>query len=554
MTRGFHRTAAAAVVVTALLGLGSVQPPPAAVPGIDVLGYDVELSLERSEAFFQGRVSIRFALQEPRPSELPLDLSGLEIEWVRIDGADTRFRRDRGTLRIPIPPSAEVGDELAVEILYGGSPVDGLILRNNVHGVLSAFVDNWPDRARYWLPSIDHPSDKATVRFTVHAPSAWSVVANGRMVGEPTPTDSAALGGAGGRRTWRWESAVPVSTYNMVVGASEFAIRSVGTAACGRAPATLRDDGCVDVSYWAYPADTSFAAELFARAPQMVDFFADLIGPFPFEKLANVQSATRFGGMENASAIFYSEEKIARGTMAEGTVSHEIAHQWFGDSVTEAEWSHLWLSEGFATYFGALFFEYADGTDEFRRRMEESRRTYVSSDDVGQPILRSESDLMDLLNRNNYEKGGWVLHMLRGILGDEDFFTGIREYFRRHAGDVVLTADFRRTMEEVSGQDLEWFFSQWVHEPGYPRIAISTEWFPGSSELEIRIRQEQRESWPTFRFAADVEFDLPGGSLRRSVEVRDRDQTVRVALPQAPTAVTFDPDGWILREIIGDGW
>lgn len=552
MTGGLRRTAVAGVVA-ATLGLGGEPAPPAGVPGIDVLDYDVELSLELSGAFFQGRVSIRLAVQDPRPSELPLDLSGLEVEWVRVDGADTPFRRDGGTLRVPLPRSVEVGDELVVEVLYGGSPVDGLILRENVHGVRSAFVDNWPDRARFWLPSIDHPSDKATIRFTVHAPSAWSVVANGRMVGEPSPTDAGALGGARGRRTWRWESGVPVSTYNMVVGASEFAIRSVGTAACGRAPATARDDGCVDVSYWVYPADTSFAAELFARAPQMVDFFADLIGPFPFEKLANVQSATRFGGMENASAIFYSEEAIARGTMAEGTVSHEIAHQWFGDSVTEAEWSHLWLSEGFATYFGALFFEEADGTDDFRRRMEESRRRYISSDDVGQPIVRAESNLMDLLNRNNYQKGGWVLHMLRGVLGDEDFFRGVREYYGRYAGDVILTADFQRTMEEVSGQDLEWFFRQWVREPGYPRIAISTEWFAASGELEIRILQEQRDSWPTFRFAVDVEFELPGRTLRRSVDVRDRDHTVRLTLPQAPTGITFDPDGWILKEIIGDG-
>ncbi|GMR14308.1 MAG: M1 family metallopeptidase [Gemmatimonadota bacterium] len=552
MTGGIRRTAAAAAV-TALMGLGSVPPPPAAVLGIDVLAYDVELSLEHSESFFQGRVSIRLALQDPRPEELPLDLSGLEVESVRIDGTDTPFRRNGGTLSVAIPPSAEVGEELVVEVLYGGSPIDGLILRNNARGVRSAFVDNWPDRARLWLPSIDHPSDKATVGFTVHAPSAWSVVANGRMVGTPSPTDSEALGGAGDRRTWRWETGVPVSTYNMVIGASEFAIRSVGTAACGRAPATVRDDGCVDVSYWVYPADTSFAEELFARAPEMVDFFAELIGPFPFEKLANVQSATRFGGMENASAIFYSEEAIARGTMAEGTVSHEIAHQWFGDSVTEAEWSNLWLSEGFATYFGALFFEYADGSDEFRRRMEESRRTYVSSDDVGQPIVRAENNLMDLLNRNNYQKGAWVLHMLRSVLGDEDFFAGIREYFGRHAGDVILTADFQRAMEDVSGQDLEWFFRQWVYEPGYPRLAISTAWIPGTGELEIRIRQEQPQSWPTFRFAADVEFELPGRLLRASVDVRDRDQTVRITLPQGPTGITFDPDGWILKEIIGDG-
>ena len=541
-----------AAVMATMLGLEGLPAPPPA-QGIDVLSYDIELSLERSALSFRGRVTIRFALRDPRPSELSLDLSGLDIERVRFGAVDAPFRRDGDKLRITLPSNARVTDGLAVEVLYSGTPSDGLILRDNVHGSRAAFVDNWPNRARFWLPSVDHPSDKATVRFNVHAPAAWSVVANGSMVDEPRPTASDALGGAGGRRTWRWESNVPISTYNMVVGATEFVIRSVGTAGCGSSPAAARSDGCVDVSYWVYPADTAFAAELFGRAPQMVDFFTDLVGPFPFEKLANVQSATRFGGMENASAIFYSERAIADGTMAEGTVSHEIAHQWFGDSVTEAEWSHLWLSEGFATYFGALFFEEKDGVDDFRRRMEESRLTYVSSDVVDRPIVRTEANLMDLLNRNNYQKGGWVLHMLRGELGDEVFFDGIREYFRRYAGGVILTADFQRTMEAVSGVDLDEFFRQWVFEPGYPRLTVTTEWLAESGEIEIRIRQEQRESWPTFHLSADMEFDLSGRFVTAWLDIRERDQTLRIPLPRAPAGVTFDPDGWILKEIVPNG-
>ncbi len=549
--RAGTRWATLIVLAPAVAGLGSAPPAEPTAPGIDVLSYHVELSLQESETSFLGRVLIGIALEEPLPRELRLDLVGLRVDEVRIDGSEVPFRRDPERLVITLPEEAGAGDELGVEVHYRGSPRDGLILRRNVRGTSAAFVDNWPNRARFWLPSVDHPSDKATIRFTVHAPSAWSVVANGRMIGEPRATAPESLGGAGDRRTWEWESLVPLSTYNMVVGATEFVVRSVGTAACGRAPASARADGCVDVSYWAYPADTAFSAELFARAPQMVDFFAELVGPFPFEKLANVQSATQFGGMENASAIFYSEDGIAQRAMSEGTVSHEIAHQWFGDAVTEAEWSHLWLSEGFATYFGALFFEEVDGVANFRRRMEENRRAYVSSSVVGQPIVRGEDDLMDLLNDNNYEKGGWVLHMLRGLLGDETFFSGIREYFGRHAGDVILSEDFQRVMEEVSGRDLGWFFRQWIHEPGYPRIAFSTEWFPDLRELEVRIRQEQRASWPIFRFTADIELDLPDGPQRRSVDVREREQTFRFSLPGPPRGAMFDPDGWLLKEVVG---
>jgi aminopeptidase N len=290
----------------------------------------------------------------------------------------------------------------------------------------------------------------------------------------------------------------------------------------------------------------------FRRAAQMVDHFTDLIGPFPFEKLANVQSATRFGGMENASAIFYSEQGIASGRNIEGTVSHEIAHQWFGDAVTEASWHHLWLSEGFATYFGAQFFEAADGVEAFRERMEQSRRRVVSSEDVERPIHDPEvTDLFALLNDNNYPKGGWVLHMLRGIVGDDAFFAGIREYYRRNLHSAVLTEDFRDVMEEASGRDLDWFFQQWIYEPGYPTFETEQRWAPSgpgsAGTLELTVRQVQRAEWPTYRVPMEILVVSGGENLRRSIEVTEREQTFRFEnLPSEPMEVLLDPDGWVL--------
>jgi aminopeptidase N len=518
--------------------------------GVDVEHYDIELGLGADEGWIEGRATIDFTTTVDQAT-LPLDFSGLEVLDVEVSPGGARAELADGVLRLELPDPA--GSSLVASIHYRGVPDDGLILRDNVHGEPSAFADNWPNRARFWFPSVDHPSDKATVRFTVHAPTEWKVVANGREVGEPTPTRPGAMGPEGDRRTWVWEETVPISTYNMVIGAADLEAVPVGLAACGLAPTSPRDDGCVEVTYWVYPEDVDRAAPSFQRAAQMVDYFSETFGPFPYEKLANVQSATRFGGMENASAIFYSEQAIASGRNIERTVSHEIVHQWFGDSVTEADWHHLWLSEGFATYFGAQFFEVADGLETFRRIMEEERIELIQSGDARRAIYSPEErNLFALLDQNNYEKGAWVLHMLRGIMGDEAFFGGIREYYRRHLDSVALTEDFQAVMEEAHGDDLEWFFEQWIYEPGYPVFDVETDFAAapaGGGSLTVTVRQTQNRSWPAFRVATELLVVQEGQELRFPVLMEGRETVTRVELPgtAAPQRVVLDPDGWVLK-------
>ena len=530
------------------------EPPPVeagapAAPGEyeiapDVLHYEIELSLGAPE--IEGRATL--TVRPNGADELPLDLVGLGVRSVHVDGNPSTFAYIEGKLIVRLDSAR---DTVLVAVAYHGTPDDGLIIRPNVHGFPTAFVDNWPNRTRFWLPSVDHPADKATAGFTVHAPNGWQVVANGAQIAEPSATDD-------GKTTWRWATRVPHPTYTLVAGAAEFAIESLGRAACGAAPASVEPDGCIDVSYWVYPQDTAFAREVFRRAPEMVDYFTATVGPYPFEKLANVQSATRFGGMENSSAIFYSEEAIASGRLGEGTVSHEIAHQWFGDSATEADWNHLWLSEGFATYFGALFFEAKDGVEEFRQRMERSRQGYVGSDDAQRPIVDPDGadNLFDLLNRNNYAKGGWVLHMLRGLLGDETFFRSIRSYYAQYAYGTVLTADLQRVFEADAGRPLDWFFEQWVHQPGHPVLEHRWETSEDGAELILTVAQTQSPDWPTFRFPLDVEIvgstsadgaATTGNTRRERVELRQRTQTFRFPVDAPPEAVVLDPDGWLLK-------
>lgn len=515
---------------------------------LDVLHYDLDIALpDPGETAIHATATLTLRPTRAGVTEAVLDFTGLAVREVTRDGQVVDARLADGRLSVPLPDGASPADTFSVVIAYEGVPDDGLIVRDNVHGRPSVFADNWPNRARFWFPAVDHPSDKATASFTVHAPASWAVVANGALVGEPEPDGM-------GRRTWHWATDVAVSAYNLVVGGAEMEVVPVGLAACGRAPASPREDGCVEVSAWLFREDTAQARTSFGRAAEMVDFFSALIGPYQYEKLAHVQSATRFGGMENASAIFYTEQGLASGQDMEGTVSHETAHQWFGDAVTEADWPELWLSEGFATYFGHLFFEHADGRDALTEAMEQDRKNVVSSNVIGQAVIdRDEQNLFALLNANNYPKGGWVLHMLRGMVGDDAFFRGIRAYYALHEGKNVTSGDLRAAMELASGMDLEWFFTQWLEEPGYPALRTEWSWDQEAGVVDVTVIQTQDGSWPTFRLPVDVEIGGPDGqSVRHRVEVRQRTQVFRIPVDFEPAGVVLDPDGWVLKGDAGE--
>lgn len=552
--RSFIKT----VLLFSIFGLQGQEPEPIEAgvaphpggyaPGVNALHYDVEIGIGEKTDWIEGLVKLNVFIEEDSPL-LPLDFTGLEINFIAIKGKKVKYEHQKGVIQIPLQ-SYQKGDTVAVEIFYEGKPDDGLIIGKNVHGAQTAFVDNWPNRTRFWLPSIDHPSDKATVNYTVHAPVEWEVIANGYQTNRPVETPQNAIGPKEDRLTWEWEVTVPISPYNMVIGAADMEIRTVGLAACGEAPASHREDGCVEVTYWVYPEDVEKAGASFRRAAEMVDYFTKTIGPFPFEKLANVQSSTRYGGMENASAIFYSENAIAKGRNIEGTVSHEIAHQWFGDAVTESNWHHLWLSEGFATYFGALFFEHADGVDDFKKRMEGSRKRVIKSKVTNKPVIDpDEKDLFKLLNSNNYPKGGWVLHMLRGIQGDELFFKGIQNYYRRFIHSAVLTEDFQKVMEETSGQGLNWFFQQWIYMPGYPILSLEENWESNDGTngiMKIRILQTQKSAWPVFKIPTEICWE----NDCRSIEINRRENEFQFDFDKKPNKPpVIDPKGWVLKDI-----
>jgi len=495
-------------------------------PAIDAIHYRLHLTINDSSEEIQARAEILFEFKSDGVKTIPLDLAGLSVDRITENKRETTFTRTDGKLTIALSGDYRRGERCWLEIEYHGRPSDGLIMGKNKFGDFSVFADNWPNRAHYWFPSIDHPYDKATVEFFVTAPTHWGVIANGKLI-EKTNLQN-------GNELSHWSEAKPIPTYCMVIGATEFSIINVGAAE--------RYGDNVELSYYLFPKDREKGLKGYGRLKQITEFFSDLVGPFPYEKLALVQSSTRYGGMENSSNIF-----LAQNGFSEDTNAHEVAHQWFGDSVTESDWHHLWLSEGFATYFGHLFFERADGRDRFVTLLSKDKEAYLK-DYSGDPrpiYDPSITDLMKLLNKNNYEKGGWVLHMLRHLMGDETFFAGIRDYYETYRDRNALTDDFRKVMEFHYGQPLDWFFKQWIFEPGYPIYDASWNWNETAKELTLRVTQKQS---PTiFRMPLDIEFKVGNKSQREVIQVGQQEQTFSFKLDAKPQDVAIDPDEWVLK-------
>jgi len=524
-------------------------------PTFDIVDYDLTITLPDAGSTIDGVAVITLKRlvrggQANQADTLALDLLDLRVKSVQVGGRGVVFTHTAGVIHIPLGGAP---DSVRVTVTYTGAVKDGLIISTDSAGRWMAFGDNWPNRARHWIPSVDHPSDKATVTWTVIAPSELKVVANGTLVEEAAvPQKEDPDGHAGApiamRRT-KWRESRPIPTYLMVIAAAPLVEYPLGRTACG-----LGDDrGCVPQTVYTLPGQTKSVPGFFAEVDSMVTFFARKFGPFPYEKLAHLQSLTRFGGMENASAIFYSDRAFRTTGVDYGTIAHETAHQWFGDAVTEREWPHIWLSEGFATYLAALYTQQSRGNAAFRDEMSRIRLAILDAPVVAQrPVIDTiETTLMALLNRNSYEKGSFVLHMLREELGDAPFFKGARDYQDKFRHSTALTDDLRAAMEAAAGKDLKPFFTQWLTRPGFPEIECVWKYNPAGGQLVLTVTQSGK--FGNFAFPLTVEYTDAAGVAHRSRFVipaqRETVFTVGAGLRAAPSKMRVDPDVAVLARI-----
>ncbi len=528
---------ATCVVLGTSLSCAQPAPGPAArpQPGIDVQDYDFHLTLSDTTDRIEGRARVRVNVTSDTLSAIRLDLvgppgsseeTGMRVSAVRADGDSVAYTHTNDILHVP-PNGLSANRTYTLSVDYAGVPADGLIIGTNRHGDRTFFGDNWPNRARHWLPVVDHLADKATVEFRVTAPAKYEVVSNGALVSDSTSGDV---------RVTHWRSDVPLPPKVMIIGVADFVVDTVATV------------GGVPVQSWVYPEDRGPGFKDLGQAPPILQFFAENLGPYPYEKLANVQSATRYGGMENAAAIFYSEQAVADGEDDTPLLAHEIAHQWYGNTVTEADWPHLWLSEGFATYLTGLYLEHARGESAFTTYMSEARMRVVRFHE-GKPntplVDTTYSDPNELLNTNPYQKGAWVLHMLRHEVGIDTFWAGLQAYYDRYRNQNASTHDFRRVMEDVSGLDLQAFFDQWTRRAGHPVIDGSWRYDAEANECVLSLRQTQEEA--PFRVPVDVQVSAET-TRTTTVFMDGRTMEARIDCSAAPSAVTLDPNTRLLGE------
>jgi aminopeptidase N len=497
---------------------------------IDVRHYDFHLEVNDSTNIIYGQASLTIFFKKSIPS-FAIDLAtkdnsgkGMTVSEVSVSGLKLQYTHVNGKLKINLPSAAKANSTLVFRFVYKGEPIDGLIIGTNKYGDRGFFGDNWPDRAHHWLPVVDHPFDKSSVDFTVIAPTHYSVIANGLKVEESFVSEK--------KKLTHYHEEVPIATKVMVVGIARFAMEVSGRVEN------------IAVESWVYPQNKKEGFSDYSVATRVLEFFNKQIGEYSYKKLANVQSKTRFGGLENANTIFYYENSVTGKGEAEALIAHEIAHQWFGNSVTEKDWHHVWLSEGFATYFAHLYQENTYGRDrlaeEERKDRDQVISYYVKNPS---PVLDTTiTDLNKLLSTNPYQKGGWILHMLRHEVGDENFWKGIQKFYSSYKNSNALTPDFKKIMEEASGKDLVGFFNQWIYRGGHPKIEGFWHFDENSKTLSIELNQNQTSG--LFRFPIDIGV---AGDVK-TVMMDKKTETFTFPLASKPSKIDLDPNIWLLFE------
>jgi aminopeptidase N len=495
---------------------------------IDIRHYSFSLALNDSTNAVRGVAAVVISFKGS-VSAFELDLvnvngsgQGMKVLSVIADNRSLSFTHEKDRLKILI--NATAGQEKVFVITYAGIPQDGLIISKNKFGDRTFFGDNWPNRAHHWLPTIDHPYDKATCEFIVTAPEHYTVVATGEKIEESVVGKN--------QKLTHWKTAVIVPTKVMVIGVARFAIRYEGKV----------DN--VPLESWVYPQNREEGFSDYSIAAGPLAYFSSLVGRYPFEKLANVQSTTRYGGMENAGNIFYYENSVSGKGNIEGLVAHEIAHQWFGDSASEADWFHVWLSEGFSTYLAHAWSEKKYGAQKLAEEMKADRAQVISffAKNPSPVVNTTLTDINKVLNTNSYQKGSWVLHMLRQEIGDQKFWEGIREYYRRYQLGNAVTDDFRAIMEMVSGRDLRAFFDQWIYRAGHPRIEVTWTYSLATKQVKLVVEQKQEK---LFDFPLEVAV---GRSNSQKFRISSKRQEFVLSSAEKPEKIDLDPNVSLLFE------
>jgi aminopeptidase N len=510
---------------------------------IDIKHYTFQLRLNDSNDEIIGTTQVTVNFKQAGMQNFRLDLinkttekkdKGMVVDGVSILNAAVNYTHENDALIISLPKNSVANETITFTIKYHGIPFDGLRIGATKFGDRSFFNENWPNRGRHWLPLIDHPYDKATSEFIVNAPAHYKVISNGLLLEESDLGNNVKL--------THWKQSVPVSSWLFVLGVADFAVKYVDEFK-GKS-----------IQTWVYSKNREAGFYDFDEPTKKVlEFYSAYVGPYAYEKLANIQTPSVNGGMETSSAIFYGEDLVTgkRDERIRNIVIHEIAHQWFGNAITETTWDDAWLSEGFATFFTLLFIENEYGKEEYKKGIIKAKKTVFDLSlkipdfsIVGNRTAEKEA----VTNGLTYQKGAWILHMLRDFLGEKSFQKGIHAYYKKYYNSNTTTDEFRIEMEKASGKDLKLFFKQWLYQPINPTINAVWKYDAAAKKIVLQLTQSQSGDY-LFNTPVEIGYYKLGATSPTILKMNlTRQQEVfSFPLSAAPEKVELDPRNVLLN-------
>jgi aminopeptidase N len=496
---------------------------------------------------FDGKVTTVLVARKPALADIVLDAGHrLEIRKVTQDKNTLSFDRPRDSLVIHLPHAAEFDDTLTFVIEYHGNVAQGqgLYFFNAESGRWGrqVYSGGGTDGNPNWFPTYGGAEDKLTWEVIATVPTDLTVVSNGRLVRDRK--------GPRGSHTVEWAQEQPASSYLVSLVA---------------APLVKLSDrwGKVPLAYYVAPADSARARPVFGMTPRVLDVYGQLLGvPFPWAKYAQVTVADYFGGMENVSATTLADWIPDRLALLDAPwytqvlIPHEAAHNWFGNYVTTANWASYWLNEGFAQFMVGQYWRVAVGENAAEQAYLTDYAQYVDDD------ARRRMPLAALGSNNIYPKGALVLRMLRLELGDRRFWAGVQRYLTRHAFASATSADLQRAFLEATGDNLFWFFDQWVYRAGHPEFSVASAYDSTARALTLTVQQTQQDTLhadstglrysvpAAFRGHVAIRVGTSRGDVVRTFPIRLRAETLSVTdMPGPPTMVVFDDENRMLKSL-----
>ncbi len=507
---------------------------------VDILHLALDVTPDFKARTVAGTATVSFKPIATPLEELRLDAVELRVASVTSSEKLAAHQVTDREIVVTFAPPIPVGKEARVTVKYSTEPRKGLYFRTPEMGYPEThlWTQGEPSEARHWFPSFDHPVEKFTSEVTCHVPAGMVALSNGRQV--------SARPGAGGLTAFHWVQEKPHVTYLITLVAGQLK----------KIEDQHRD---IPLTFWTTPSDLAAAPNSFRHTKHMMQFFEREIGVnYPWAQYGQVAVHDyHWGGMENTSlstlnfrTLFTAETENL--FSSDSLVAHELAHQWFGDLVTCKDWSHIWLNEGFATYYDWMWQGDFGGTNETLYALHSAAKGILANQNETRGMVwRKFGEPEEMFNYLAYPKGAWVLHMLRCQLGADLYRRCVRTWVDRHAYGSVETADLRKVIEELSGRSYERFFEQWVHGIGAPTLDVTYAWDEKARLARVTVKQSQKISDEAhlFQFPLTLRFKSKSGTTDHTVQVRDKEEDFYLPLKAAPDVVRVDPGLTLLARI-----